>query len=60
MALMPVESALARILRGVKPLLAETVTLQQSHGRVLAKAVKAKRDQPPFPASAMVVMPCAT
>jgi molybdopterin molybdotransferase len=53
MALMPVEDALARILRGVKPLPAEIVPLKFSHGRILAKAIKATRDQPPFPASAM-------
>jgi molybdopterin molybdotransferase len=53
MALMPVEDALIRILRGVKPLPTETVPLKQAHGRVLAKPVKATRDQPPFAASAM-------
>ncbi len=53
MGLMPVEDALARILRGVKPQPAETIPLKQSHGRVLAKPVKASRDQPPFAASAM-------
>ncbi len=53
MALMPVEEALVRILRGVKPLPPEIVSLKQAHGRVLAKPVKATRDQPPFAASAM-------
>ncbi len=53
MALMPVADALARILHGVKPLPPETISLKQAHGRVLAKPVKATRDQPPFAASAM-------
>jgi molybdopterin molybdotransferase len=53
MPLMPVEDALRRILRGVKPLAAEAVPLEDSLGRVLAKPLTAKRDQPPFDASAM-------
>jgi molybdopterin molybdotransferase len=53
MALLPVDEARARILNGVKPLPAETVKLDKALGRVLAKAVVAKRDQPPFAASAM-------
>lgn len=53
MALMPVEAALAKILVGVKPLSAETVKLGQALGRVLASPVVAKRNQPPFAASAM-------
>jgi molybdopterin molybdotransferase len=53
MALMPVEDALRRILHGVKPLAAESVPLAESLGRVLAKPLAAKRDQPPFAASAM-------
>ena len=53
MALMPVDEALARILDGVKPLRTETIVLHKALGRVLAKDVQAKRDQPPFPASAM-------
>ena len=53
MALIPVEEARARILKGVKPLPAEDVKLEQALGRVLAKPLKAVRHQPPFDASAM-------
>jgi molybdopterin molybdotransferase len=53
MALVPVDEARKRILDGVKPLAAEYVPLDKACGRVLALDVKAKRDQPPFPASAM-------
>lgn len=53
MVLMPVETALAKIVAGVKPRAAETVRLEHALGRVLAKPVLAKRDQPPFAASAM-------
>lgn len=53
MALLPVETALERILAGVKPLPAEVVPLAEAAGRVLAAPVKARRNQPPFPASAM-------
>jgi len=53
MALIPVEEARARILKGVKPLPPEMVKLEQALGRVLAKPLKAVRHQPPFDASAM-------
>ena len=53
MALMPVEEARARILSNVKPLLPENVPLTQALGRVLAKPLSGKRDQPPFNSSAM-------
>jgi molybdopterin molybdotransferase len=53
MALMPVADALARILSHAKVTAAETVTLDHAHGRVLAKPVVARRDQPPFHSSAM-------
>jgi len=53
MALLPVEDARARILRNVKPLPAESIPLVKALGRVLAHKVRAVRDQPPFPASAM-------
>jgi molybdopterin molybdotransferase len=53
MALLAVEDALARILVGAKSLAAETVRLDQACGRVLARSVFAKRNQPPFSASAM-------
>ncbi len=45
--------ALARILDGVKPLGTEAVPLERCADRVLAEPVVAKRDQPPFAASAM-------
>jgi molybdopterin molybdotransferase len=53
MALMPVEEARARVLKGVRALPRENMALHQCAGRVLAADIKAKRDQPPFPASAM-------
>ena len=53
MALIPVEEARARILKNVKPLAVESVKLEQALGRVLAKPLKAVRNQPPFDASAM-------
>jgi molybdopterin molybdotransferase len=53
MALLAVEDALARILKGVKPLQIETIALHKAARRVLARSVKATRAQPPFPASAM-------
>jgi molybdopterin molybdotransferase len=53
MALMPVEEARDRILKGVKPLPPEAVALDKALGRVLARPVKALRDQPPFEGSAM-------
>jgi molybdopterin molybdotransferase len=53
MALLPVKEALKRILDGAKPLSLEQVALDKACGRVLAVDVSAKRDQPPFPASAM-------
>ena len=53
MPLLPVDDARARILRGVKPMAAETVRLAQALGRVLGRDVRASRDQPPFDSSAM-------
>ncbi len=53
MALLAVEDARARILAGVRPLAPESVKLADAPGRVLAVALKATRDQPPFDASAM-------
>jgi molybdopterin molybdotransferase len=53
MSLLPVDEARRRVLDGVKALTAERVTLAKARGRVLAKAVSATRDQPPFDASAM-------
>ncbi len=53
MALMPVEDARARIVSKVAPLSAEAVLLADARGRVLARPVKARRNQPPFDSSAM-------
>ncbi len=53
MGLMPVEEARERIVAGVKPLPGEPVALADALGRVLARPVKALRNQPPFDASAM-------
>ena len=53
MALLPVDEAKARILAGVTPMATENVKLAEAAGRVLATAVTAARDQPPFAASAM-------
>ncbi len=53
MALLPVEEARSRILSNVKPLAFESIALAQALGRVLAMPLVAKRDQPPFNASAM-------
>ncbi len=53
MTLLPVETALARILAGVVPTAAEPVTLAAASGRVLAEPVIATRAQPPFAASSM-------
>ena len=53
MALLPVEDARDRIVKGVKPLQPEAVALDKALGRVLAKPLKAMRDQPPFDGSAM-------
>jgi molybdopterin molybdotransferase len=53
MALMPVVEAKDRILKNAKTLPRENVPLHQCAGRVLAAGIRAKRDQPPFPASAM-------
>ena len=50
----PVADALARILASVTgPMPAETVPVTRAAGRTLAAEVRARRTQPPFPASAM-------
>lgn len=51
--LLPVDEALARILAGAQKLEVETVSLSEAGGRVLAIDLQAKRQQPPFAASAM-------
>ncbi|SFI24209.1 molybdopterin molybdotransferase MoeA [Jannaschia pohangensis] len=48
-----VEQATAHLLDLVDPLSAEDVGLRHAAGRVLAQAVQARHDQPPFDASAM-------
>ena len=48
-----VEEALAACLALARPVGTETVPLAEAGGRVLAGAVTARRDQPPFAASAM-------
>jgi len=48
-----VTEALEALFALVAPLAMEDVPLTQANGRVLAQGVRAKRDQPPFPASAM-------
>lgn len=53
MALLPVDEARQRILDSVRPLSVETIALDKACGRVLGFDVKARRDQPPFAASAM-------
>ncbi len=53
MALLPVEKAKKQILKGVKTTGAEMINVSAASGRVLTKDMKAKRNQPPFAASAM-------
>ena len=53
MKLLTIAEARARMLDGVRPLSAESVSIQQAPGRVLAEAIVAPRDQPPFNSSAM-------
>lgn len=48
-----VEEALARCLALADPLEAEDVPLTEAAGRILARPVAARRDQPPFASSAM-------
>jgi molybdopterin molybdotransferase len=53
MALTPVNTARDAILKAARTLPAENVPLDQANGRILARDVKSKRNQPPFHASAM-------
>ena len=48
-----VREALEELFKLVSPLDVETVPLREAAGRVLAGPVAARRDQPPFDASAM-------
>ncbi|MDE4274601.1 molybdopterin molybdotransferase MoeA [Phaeobacter gallaeciensis] len=51
--MIPVSEARAHLLELVSPLGSELVPLAEAAGRVLAQDVAARRDQPPFAASAM-------
>ncbi len=51
--LIPVDEALALVLRHARPLAVETVPLDGAHGRVLVEPAAARVDLPPFPSSAM-------
>ncbi len=51
--LLSMDDALALVLERVQPLEAESLTLDQSVGRVLFEEVRATVDLPPFPSSAM-------
>lgn len=53
MSLLPVETALTRIIDGARPLDAEMVPIGEADGRILASDLSAQHDQPPFPASSM-------
>ncbi len=53
MKLLTVEEARARMTAGVAPGPAERVPLAEAIGRVLSEDVRARRDQPPYDASAM-------
>jgi molybdopterin molybdotransferase len=53
MAPLSVAEALARVTKGLAPLEAERVALEEASGRVLAEDVAASLTQPPFDASAM-------
>lgn len=58
--MIPVEEATARVLALVAPLPAENVAIAEAAGGVLAEGVRARRDQPPFDASAQwTAMRCA-
>ncbi len=53
MALMPVDEALRRVLDGANALPAEYVAVADTHGRVLAEDLAARRTQPPEAMSAL-------
>ncbi len=53
MALLPVEDAIARVTEGLAPLPGERVSIGEARGRVLAEALVAGLNQPPFDSSAM-------
>ncbi len=51
--MIPVDKALQQIHACISPLPSEVVALENAAGRVLAEPVRAQRDQPPLPVSAM-------
>ena len=51
--MLTVEEALTRCLALLTPLPTEPVALRYAHGRMMPATATARRDQPPFPASAM-------
>lgn len=51
--MIPVDEAQARLLAGLEPGGVEWVHLDAAQGRILAEDIVARRDQPPFPVSAM-------
>jgi molybdopterin molybdotransferase len=51
--MMPVDEAIARIIRKLPKLGSETVGLSAANGRVLAKPLTSSHNQPPFDSSAM-------
>jgi molybdopterin molybdotransferase len=53
MTLLSLDEARARLLAGVEPLAAETLSLAECGGATLAADLVAERDQPPEPVSAM-------
>ncbi len=53
MSLLPLDEAIARVVDNITPLAAEMVPLAQTSGRILASALSANLNQPPFAASSM-------
>lgn len=53
MSLVPVSEALARMLEGLEPVGTERVRIEDAGGRVLAEALRAKEDLPPWRTSAV-------
>ncbi len=51
--MLSVDEALARVVAGLEPTPAETISLENGFGRILAADVAARMTQPPFDASAM-------
>jgi len=53
MSLLPLDEAIARVVDNITPLAAEMVPLAHASGRILASALSANINQPPFAASSM-------